>query len=317
MVTVSVCIPTILTPDRNKDLERLLRSLTIQSFQDFEVILIKGKNYEEVKKVPTKFKIKVLKQKSNGLSNARNEAWVNSSCEICVFIDDDVVATPLWLEEIVKTYRTYGDIGGVGGPSLTPKGLLSSRDITNYLLNPDSLLKRIVRSLYFNFFLEDRPFEIKKFFRSGAYSLGSMVGEIISKISHPIEVDFLVPCNMSFKRRVLEDVGGFDNAYTGLGDYHEPDLCFRVRNIGYKLVFNPKATVYHFPKKIGSGAESSRAFERQRNFARFVKRNIGFSFDFLLYALFLCGYHLYKSISEKDSKWTSGIFGLIEGLFEE
>jgi GT2 family glycosyltransferase len=321
MTFVSVCIPTIYTSEGANDLKNLLRSLSIQTFENFEILIIEGKNLKAVKRIVEKeaknLQIRILKQKLNGLANARNECWLSSFGEICVFIDDDVITTPQWLEEIVNTYKANNFIGGVGGFSLMPRDYLSSRDITHYLLKPDSILKKIVRATYFKLFLENKQFEINRFFKNGAYSIGSMMEEHARKMTDPIEVDFLDACSMSFKRKVLEEVGGFDGSYVGLGDYHEPDLCFRVRKAGYKLVFNPKAIVYHFPKKVASGAESIRAYERQKNFARFVKKNFGFSFDFLLYAVFLSGYHLFKSISEEDLKFIKGISGLIRGWFDK
>ena len=209
MPTVSICIPTIYTPERTSDLERLMYSLEAQSFKDFEVIIIEGKEYEELKRITVKlrknFSIKVFEQQAKGLANARNEAWMKSNSDICVFIDDDVVVTKYWLEEIVKVYANDKNAGGVGGPSLIPRNYLSSRDITTFLLDPQSLFEKVIKNCYFQVLLEKQPFAINKFFRSGAYSIGSMTNEIIDEMFHNIEVDFLDACNMSFRREVIED----------------------------------------------------------------------------------------------------------------
>lgn len=316
---VSVCIPTVFTPEREKDIEKLLQSLITQSYGDFEVIVIEGRDYKKAKKTLDKFRkdlrIRIVRQKSKGLVNARNECWKISTGEICVFVDDDTIVTSNWLLEIIRCYKKYSRVGGVGGPAIIPSDFTFERDTIKFLLHASSSFEKLVRKLYFLLFLENKPFLIGRFFRSGAYSIGGMTKKVIDRLNHPIEVEFLEACNMSFKREVLEQVGGFDPTFIGLGDYHEADLCFRVRKFGYKLIFNPKVLVYHFPKKSHSGAESTKAFERMRNFATFAKRHIGFSSKLFLYFLFLMGYHFLKSITEIDLRYMRGIEGLFRGLF--
>jgi glycosyltransferase involved in cell wall biosynthesis len=50
-------------------------------------------------------------------------------------------------------------------------------------------------------------------------------------------------CNMAFRRRVLEEVGGCDGKYTAAGD--DVDLCWRIQEKGYTIGFHPSAVVWH------------------------------------------------------------------------
>jgi GT2 family glycosyltransferase len=50
-------------------------------------------------------------------------------------------------------------------------------------------------------------------------------------------------CNMSFRREVLQEVGGFDPVYRVAGD--DVDLCWRVQERGGTLGFHPSALVWH------------------------------------------------------------------------
>ncbi|MDR0342670.1 MAG: glycosyltransferase, partial [Nocardiopsaceae bacterium] len=50
-------------------------------------------------------------------------------------------------------------------------------------------------------------------------------------------------CNMAFVRHVLEEVGGFDPAYTAAGD--DVDVCWKVLDRGYEIGFHPGALVWH------------------------------------------------------------------------
>jgi GT2 family glycosyltransferase len=55
--------------------------------------------------------------------------------------------------------------------------------------------------------------------------------------------------NMSFKREVLEEVGGFDEGLTHIGD--DTDINIRLNKEGYNLVVNPEITVQHkFPRNF-------------------------------------------------------------------
>jgi GT2 family glycosyltransferase len=51
-------------------------------------------------------------------------------------------------------------------------------------------------------------------------------------------------CNMAFLKSKLEEIGGFDVAYTAAGD--DVDLCWRLQNAGYTIGFSPAAMVWHF-----------------------------------------------------------------------
>jgi len=63
--------------------------------------------------------------------------------------------------------------------------------------------------------------------------------------TEPVEVNRIRGCNMSFRRKVLIKIDGFDEYFMGNCFREERDLCFRVRKLGYKLIYHPKALVYH------------------------------------------------------------------------
>lgn len=50
-------------------------------------------------------------------------------------------------------------------------------------------------------------------------------------------------CNMSFRRKALLEVGGFDPIYRAAGD--DVDLCWRIQGAGYTIGFHPSAVVWH------------------------------------------------------------------------
>ena len=50
-------------------------------------------------------------------------------------------------------------------------------------------------------------------------------------------------CNMSFRRNVLLDIGGFDPVFRTAGD--DVDICWKLQNQGYTIGFHPSAFVWH------------------------------------------------------------------------
>lgn len=50
-------------------------------------------------------------------------------------------------------------------------------------------------------------------------------------------------CNLSVKKDVLNEIGGFDPIYKAAGD--DVDLCWRIQEAGYTIGFHPSALVWH------------------------------------------------------------------------
>ena len=56
---------------------------------------------------------------------------------------------------------------------------------------------------------------------------------------------------MSFRREVLEEIGGFDTRYGGTFFYEETDTCLRVRKLGYRMRYRPDAVLTHLGAPAG------------------------------------------------------------------
>ena len=60
----------------------------------------------------------------------------------------------------------------------------------------------------------------------------------------PESCSYLVTANCAYRRELLEMVGGFDPTIRAPGG-EDPGLSIKVRSRGYRLVFEPRATVLH------------------------------------------------------------------------
>ena len=256
---VSILIPTI---GRKECLSKCLQSINNQSFTDYELI---------------------LEEEEGSLTKIRNQAAKKAKGEYLVFIDDDVITTEDWLKSIVGAF-SFGDVFGVSGPSVIPDRNRKERDLFKW---------KKIKMLYDALFLGRRASLPGHFTKSGAWTTGACD----ESCRYQGEVEFLEACNMSYRRDVFEQVGGFDESYKGIGDWSEPDLSFRVRKLGGRLIFIQGAKLYHFPSR--SGAYKKRKADsgnRLGNYMLFSKRWIKPCFSHSLYKLFMRSYYAYKTI---------------------
>jgi GT2 family glycosyltransferase len=140
-----------------------------------------------------------------GLAGARNSGIAAAHGSIVAFLDDDAVATREWLRLLVDKYEDP-HVAGVGGRA-----------------DPVWVRGRPA------WFPEEFDWVV------GCTHAGHLAqGESVRN---------LIGCNMSFRRDVLEAVGGFRLGYGG----DETELCIRVRQRWpeKRLLYVPAARVYH------------------------------------------------------------------------
>lgn len=322
-LTFSVAVSTF---NRNEDLLRCLDALSKQTYRDFSIIIANGGDYLGVKQVVDKFsslRVKIVNQERKGIVEARNLGWWHSQADVVCFIDDDLVVSPDWLKCVRNTFLSVEKIGGVSGPTIVPKDRLGNRDFALFLgkfTNPQNIFFKVFGKLYIKIILENRITEVGKILKSGAFTPGSNY-EACLNLPEPVEVDYLEACHMCFRRFLLEKIGGFDYAYIGTGEWNEPDFSFKVRQKGFRLVFDPKAVTYHYISQGGVFKARTNSYERSKNFIffymRWVKPNTLEKFmRFGLNLLFINAYWCYKFLLSHNPDWLGGITGTFAGLKE-
>lgn len=310
----------ICTYNRAQNLAACLESLTKQTFADFEVVIIDGGSEDNTSKVISEYAKRLIVKKivfqEKELARARDRGWREAQGEFVSFIDDDVVASPNWAKSVMEIFDNNPDVGGVSGPTIVPKELLKKRDI--FLFYTHKGFTGLLGKFWNDFFLEGKMYEVGKIFKSGAWSPGSNFPQSL-KIKGLRDVDYLEACNMSLRRKLIEEVNGFDYGFAGTAEWSEPDLAMRIRKLGHRLVFSSKVRVDHNISQKGVYSRRTRAKQRMENFLRFYFHHIfkfraDYLFKFLTYVLFLNLYWGYKALTTKNIDWLSGWVGTITGL---
>ena len=303
-------------------LKTCLDSLKTQSVKDFRVIVVAKKDNEEIRQLIKKYNLKIdyYIQEGYGLVGAANTALKKAKTSIFIRIDDDVSVSKNWLKAILETFRNESKIAGVTGPTLlSPQGLKSRDSISYFTSTPKNIIvSRFLGKLYYGYIMEGKALAVSRFFKSGAFSIGSNFKK--SLLIKPREVENLEACNFAVKAKYILKFGGFDRTFErGLGEYHEADLAMKIRSIGKKIIFNPKAYVNH-NIELDPPMVRTDSYNRIKNFIIFYKRHIGvksldYFFRFMSNIIFQNAYYIYKFVKTGKLDLLGSIPGTISGLF--
>jgi len=265
----------IVTYNRCEDLKECLRSIFDLRARPYEVIVVDSSSMDATERLKDCFPIKFVSTGERDRQLARNLGISMASGNVVAFLDDDVVVCREWLTEIAKSYVNES-IGGVGGRAI-----------------PYATSK---------FYVKPHRHDIGKVF-----SYGLVIGNFDIPSESLVEVDSFIGCNMSFRRELLLKVGGFDKNYKGTGYRDDTDLCIRISRLGYKLLYNSKALVWH--KFMGKHVGRKWSYWYVRNHVYFYFKNL-----FIQYRLGFPMFLYYMFMPPRDYILKSGVKVKIEPI---
>ncbi|MBV9087228.1 MAG: glycosyltransferase family 2 protein [Acidobacteriaceae bacterium] len=221
-ISVVVC-----TRDRANLLERSLESLRHLDYPEYEVVVVDNCSRDpEVARVIDRAGFRYIREERPGLDWARNRGIAAARYNIIAFIDDDAIASPMWLRGIARGFQ-HLEVMVVTGQILPAE------------LDTEA-------QLLFEWY--------------GGMSKGMKAWSFNAAALHPQRLfaahDFGVGANMAFRRQVLERVGMFDTMLdagtpsSGAGDL---DMFHRVLAAGLTIRYEPEALVRHRHRRSYAG----------------------------------------------------------------
>ncbi len=209
----------ISTKNRTKELKKCLATILRNTFRKFEIILIDQSTNDETKRMVKSLASKHIRYfhtDRSGQTIGINMGIRIAKGDIYVFTDDDYVIPRTWLSTIHKTYVSLPHIDGLSGQVLPYMPAKSN----TYCICP---------ALY----------ESKK------ERLITSVGPTI----HSSEDGFGKGANMSFRKAVVDKLGGFKEwlgpGAKGASAGNETEFIYRAVKNKFKLYFLPSLIVYH------------------------------------------------------------------------
>jgi GT2 family glycosyltransferase len=217
---ISIVIPTY---GRGDLLCETLADIVKQDYPDYEVIVVdqNGSSASCLLELTSKEpKIRHFRIRERGLPNARNYGVLEAKGEVVIFCDDDVILSKGFIGHHAKNYCDEA-VAGVAG-RVVARGLHSADQM-----------------------LEHNQARIAKIRWFGLCQYDNFDSKIQTYADHA------QGCNMSFRRDVIIKLGGFDKRFGGSAHLEETDFCIRLREAGYRMVFDPKAELIHLKDSLG------------------------------------------------------------------
>lgn len=290
---VSIVIPT---HNRKIMLLRLLKSIFESDYKNIKVIIVDDASsdgtFNEVKNKFGKNKsLFLIRNKKNLFASAsRNAGLEKAKGEYIFFVDDDNVLLKNTISQLVQTFENDNQIGEAGPV------------IYNFRKKNKIQWIRSRRNMWTSKTYHDNsPILLKS---------GNLIDTVDIPNSYMIRMKLLNKNNIKFRK-----IFGIM--------YEESDIAYRIIKLGYKVVVNKNAKIYHDLEEDNFILDSRRPFVFARNRILFHKIYSSNVFQFISVAFFwsflFAGYYIYSIFYSKKSN-TIGIykkillsFGYIKG----
>ncbi len=233
--TVSVIIPVYNKLDYTI---RCLKSLcNQQSRYTFEVIVVDDCSTDSTEHTLSSIPnlVYLRNEINSGFIYSCNKGAKHSRGEFLLFLNNDTVVLPGWLDELVQTFSDQDKVGLVGSKLLYPDGQLQEaggiiwRDATGW-------------------------------------NYGRLSDPNRPEYCYLREVDYCSGASIMVPAKIFWQVGGFDSRYVP-AYFEDSDLAFGIRALGYKVLYQPLSQLIHY-EGITSGTDLTSGTKRYQEINR-------------------------------------------------
>lgn len=181
-------------------------------------------------------RVEVIRNDSNrGFAGGCNQALARARGDYVVFLNNDTIVPPGWLDGLVAWALSDWPTVGLVGP------------VANYSRPPQQIAVDYVDQVGIDAFAARR----RRDFAGKALAVERLTGF----------------CLLT-RREVLAKIGGFDEDY-GVGFFEDDDLSVRARQAGYKLLVALEVFVHHYGSRTFAGLGVDCQKQLHDNFERF------------------------------------------------
>jgi len=234
----------VLTFNSEQFIVPCLESLAALDYRDVEIVVVDNASSDatiEHARASGQFDVLIPNQSNRGCAGGNNDGWRASTGEIVLFLNPDTTVDRDLLTALVEAFMEHPQAAVCGCKILYPDGQTIWH--TGGILHPNAMTNHRGKDE------QDR----------GQYD------EIC-------EIDYASGCAVAVRREFLEEAGGFDEDYWP-GYFEEVDLCWRARQMGRRVLYVPRARVYHHESQSFKLHSPSFFHYYYRNRIRFMVNN--------------------------------------------
>ena len=229
---VSIIIPN---KDHIDDLNRCICSIYQKStYRNFEIIVVENnskikKTFEYYELLKNRPDLRVIQWENPfHLSAVQNFAASQAKGKYLLFLDNDTeVISPRWMEEMLM-YAQGDDVGAVGAKLYFPDNTIEHAGIVI------GIQGSVGHAHY----------------RAARGNLGYM-----GRLMYAQNFSAVSGACMMISKEKFDQAGGFCEDYAFA--FNDVDLCLRLREQNYLIVFTPYAELYHYESKTKGKGEAS------------------------------------------------------------
>lgn len=210
----------------------------------YEIILVDNASTDDTPRMLRQIEnIEIIANSENlGFVAGCNKGSRAAQGEYILFLNNDTVVTEGWLTSLLSTFDQHDKVGAVGAKLVYPDGRL--QEAGAIVWNDGT---------GWNYGRGDDPQR--------------------PEYNYVREVDYCSGACLLVRRELFERVGGFDPRFAP-AYYEDVDLCFELRRLGYRTLYQPKAPVIHV-EGATAGTDTNSGFKRfqEVNRAKFVEKH--------------------------------------------
>jgi glycosyltransferase involved in cell wall biosynthesis len=215
---------SVIIPLYNKEphIKRALSSVLNQTIQDFEIVVVNDGSTDrsaDIIKSYSDARIRLINQKNEGVSAARNRGINEAKFELIAFLDADDEWMPNYLETILKLREKYPHAGLYATS-------LKTEFIDDVLINKDKELRKLIpdEGLILNYFKVN-----------------------LKDISHK---DIFYTSSVTVPKKIFSEIGGFQ---TGFWWGEDIDMWCRIA-LKYPLAYSSQVCSIYYQNVVNGAA---------------------------------------------------------------
>ncbi|OQW35778.1 MAG: hypothetical protein A4E19_16140 [Nitrospira sp. SG-bin1] len=205
---------------------------------EYEVIIVDNGSTDGTQEFLAELKgdVQIIRNEENvGFAKACNRGARVARGQYLVFLNNDTIPQSGWLSSLVSEVDAHQEVGIVGSKLLYPNGTIQHAGVVR------DLEHRLPYHIYKNL-PADHP-----------------------AVNQRREFQIVTAACLLIRRALFEEVEGFDEGY--MNGFEDADLCLKVRERGYAVVYQPRSVVVHLESQT-----SGRKLHDDQNATRFLDR---------------------------------------------